>query len=388
LQRPVVLCFASYYLPGFKSGGPVRSLTNLCEWASDRFDVRVLTRNRDLGEAAHYPDCEPGTWHLRAAAGVTYLDESWRTPLQIRRAVLAAAPRLLYFQSFLDPLTTILPLIMRRFGLVPGTIPVAVAPRGELSPGALGLKARKKALYLTMARWLGLYRGISWHATSEAEVAHIRDWAGADARVFLASNLPRRVVACDRPARRPKRAGELQLVFISRVSRMKNLDGALAMLASAGVPATLDVYGMLEDPAYWSACQAQILALPPTIHVRYCGVVEPAEVPAVMDRYHALLLPTLGENFGHVILEALVAGCPVVISDRTPWRGLEVAHAGFDLDLDRPADFVAALRRLAAMDAAEYSEWSEGARRVGVEYSTRADVATPTLAMLDALTAR
>ena len=364
----------------------MRSLANLCDWAADRYAIRVLTRNRDLGEQQPYQGCGTGTWHSQDGITVGYVSESFRAPGLIRRAVREAAPDLLYFQSFLDPLTTVLPLTMRRLGLLPVSIPAVVAPRGELSPGALALKARKKNVYLRLARWFGLYRGVAWHATSDAEAGHIRRWAGADARVFLAPNLPRRAAIGAGAGRRDKRPGQLRLAFLSRVSRMKNLDGAIAMLAAAGVPVEFDIYGMLEDAPYWEHCQAAIRALPRQVTVRYCGVVPPADVPAVLDRYHAFFLPTLGENFGHVILEALLAGCPVLISDRTPWRGLEARRAGFDIDLENPDGFAAALRRLADMDAAQYTVWSDGARHAGLAYSAQADVAVPTFAMLAALT--
>lgn len=37
-ERPVILSFASYYLPGYKAGGPIRTLENLVENFSDEFD--------------------------------------------------------------------------------------------------------------------------------------------------------------------------------------------------------------------------------------------------------------------------------------------------------------------------------------------------------------
>ena len=51
MAKPRVLCFASYYLPGFRAGGPVRSLTRLCEWLEDDFEFRVVTRNRAIDAA-------------------------------------------------------------------------------------------------------------------------------------------------------------------------------------------------------------------------------------------------------------------------------------------------------------------------------------------------
>jgi glycosyltransferase involved in cell wall biosynthesis len=50
------------------------------------------------------------------------------------------------------------------------------------------------------------------------------------------------------------------------------------------------------------------------------GDVSPERVNAVFAAYDLFILPTLGENFGHVILEALTAGTPVLTSDQTQWK--------------------------------------------------------------------
>ena len=64
------------------------------------------------------------------------------------------------------------------------------------------------------------------------------------------------------------------------------------------------------------------------------GEVKHEKLHALLHEYDVMLLPTLGENFGHAIIEALDAGLPVVISDRTPWRNLEQAGVGADLPLE------------------------------------------------------
>jgi len=74
--------------------------------------------------------------------------------------------------------------------------------------------------------------------------------------------------------------------------------------------------------------------------------------------YHLFLLPTRGENFGHAILEALSAGCPVLISDQTPWRGLESSGIGWALPLTEPERFRAVLNQCIAMDEAEFAHRS------------------------------
>jgi glycosyltransferase involved in cell wall biosynthesis len=75
-----------------------------------------------------------------------------------------------------------------------------------------------------------------------------------------------------------------------------------------------------------------------------------------------LLHPTLGENFGHSIVEALWLGVPVLISDRAPWTNVQTFNAGWSLPLTHPQAFAEKLRDIYAMGD-EWLSLSEGAIR-------------------------
>ena len=68
--------------------------------------------------------------------------------------------------------------------------------------------------------------------------------------------------------------------------------------------------------------------------VKYYGDVTPVEVQNTFTKYHASVLLTKGENFGHAIIEAFSTARPVLISDNTPWQNLEQAGAGFSVPLN------------------------------------------------------
>ncbi|EQD61081.1 group 1 glycosyl transferase, partial [mine drainage metagenome] len=99
----------------------------------------------------------------------------------------------------------------------------------------------------------------------------------------------------------------------------------------------------------------------------YRGVVEHSRVQDVMAGYDVFFLPTLGENFGHVIMEAMAAGTPVLISDRTPWHGLADLGVGHDLPLANEDAFVAALESYSGM----FPEVREAQRSRVAAYATR-----------------
>ena len=366
-----VLTLCDYYLPGYKAGGPIQSISSLIARLRGEFRFSVVTRDRDLGVDTPYPDIDPDRWQERDGIPVLYMSPSRLGPRGLRRVFRENPHDVVYLNSFLSPPFTISTLLLRRLGLAP-RVPLVLAPRGELSGGALGLSRTKKRVYVAAARLLGLYRTLDWQASNELERDAILRWLpGTDpGRVRVVSPLPSDDGSqwTRDPETVDKRPGELDLVFLSRVSPMKNLEGALGALGALRGDVRFHIYGPREDRDYWNACEAIIRSLPSNVQVRSHGPVAREDVRPTLARHHALLLPTRGENFGHVILEALLAGCPVVISDRTPWRRLAAAGAGWDLALEDAAGFTDALQHLVAMDSAALRRMCHAARERALAY--------------------
>jgi glycosyltransferase involved in cell wall biosynthesis len=360
--RPRIATLADYYLPGFKAGGALRTLAHMAAQLGDDLDFRVVTRDRDMGDAAPYPGLPRGAWTETAGARVRYLAPDERSAGSMARAIGEARPDVVYLNSAFSPAFTLLPLLLRAARRLP-RVPFVVAPRGELSEGALAQKRAKKVAFLRMARAARLYRGVLWQASSELEAAEVRRWFGGGARVFVAPDVRERPAAALPPA--AKRAGELRVVFLSRIAAKKNLAGALEMLRGVQGDVRFAIHGPVDDAAHWEACRRVMETLPPNVRVEHAGPLEPAAIPGALASHHLFFFPTLGENFGHVILEALLAGLPVLTSDRTPWTGLEAADAGWTLPLEAPERFVQVLRRYVEMTGDEHARRSAAARAFG-----------------------
>jgi len=364
-----ILTSVGYYLPGYKAGGPIRTLTNMVDHLGDEFKFKIVTADRDFGDNKHYPGIKIDGWNRVGKAEVFYMSPNRRSLSDFKRLLCSTEYDVLYLNSFFSPHFTIKPLLIRRLRLIPDR-PLVVAPRGEFSPGALGLKSFKKRVYITAAKALGLYKGVVWQASSEHEEADIRCWFGSDARVVAAPNLPPVINAADESkAVKSKIKGCLKIIFLSRISRKKNLDGALKMLKGVKGEIQFNIYGPMEDKTYWTECQKIIGSLPENIEVRYCGSVAHEKVGAVMREHDIFFFPTLGENFGHVILEALCAGCPILISDQTPWQDLEEKGVGWDLPLSKPKIFREVLQMCVDMNNEEYVKWSVRVRVYGLGVS-------------------
>jgi glycosyltransferase involved in cell wall biosynthesis len=349
----------------------VRTLQFLVESLGDEFEFSIVTRDRDLGDDVPYPGIQPETWVPVGKSRVFYIDVQ-RLTLGRMRQILRETPHdILYLNSLFAPPFTVQPLLLRWLRQVPSKAAI-LRPRGELNPGALALKPMKKKIHLAVTQALGFYRGIVWHASTQHEVDDVRRNFGPDVRVVVAPNLSMPVPP---EAPRVKTAGHLRVVFISRVAKKKNLAVGLQALSQLTGQVEMNIYGPLEEDDYWAECQKIIAGLPPNIRVEYGGGVTPERVPGILREHHVFLFPTLGENFGHAIFEALAAGCPVIVSDRTPWRNLEAKQCGWDIPLEQEASFGLALQRCVEMDDGLFRVWSSAARQRALDYVRESEAA-------------
>jgi glycosyltransferase involved in cell wall biosynthesis len=205
---------------------------------------------------------------------------------------------------------------------------------------------------------LGLHKRITFHATNEREKAAILDFFPGS-RVIIADNLPK----SDQPPfiTVRKESGFLKCIFIARIVPIKNLLFLLQALGKVQATIELSIIGPVEDGGYWDECSAAIDALPANIKAYYSGPRRNDELIPILQQHHLFILPTTGENFGHSIFEALVAGRPVLISDQTPWLGLSERKVGWDLPLDNLAGFTAAIENMARWDQPVFDEWAASA---------------------------
>jgi glycosyltransferase involved in cell wall biosynthesis len=280
-----------------------------------------------------------------------YLTRSSEAPWTLARLARSSRADVVYANSLWSSMT-IRYLVARRLGLAP-RVPLVIAARGELSPGALALKRTKKAVFLRAARATGLLKGVVWQASTRLEEDEFRAALGSGEDIHVARDVA--VPHAPDVAAEPKRAGRARFVFVSRISPKKNLLRAVQLLQLVGGDVSLDVYGPKEDEVYWRECEALAARPGGPTRVRYAGVSAPLDVPGIFARYDFFLFPTLGENFGHVIVEALGAGCPVVLSDTTPWKDLEARGCGWALPLLEDERWAAVLQACVEMDAVEHA---------------------------------
>ena len=346
IPRYRILCLVGYYLPGYKGGGPIRTISNLIEHLGEEFDFWIITRDRDMGDSAPYP-CITNSWVAVGNARVFYASPGQLTLFSLNKIINSIDYDVLYLNSFFDPIFTLFPLLGRYLARA-NTKPVVLAPRGEFSAGALRLKFFKKYIYIKLLKFIKLYNNITWQASSADELQDILTALNIDnRRIYVASDIPTRIKNIDKYLCEDELQDRsmVRVVFLSRITPMKNLDYALQIMTSVCVNVVFDIYGPKEDVTYWKKCKKLIDKLPDNILCNYRGIVEPDNVICIFSKYDLLFLPTRGENFGHVIAESLSVGTPVLISDKTPWHNLKNNKLGEELSLDAPDAFITCIEK-------------------------------------------
>ena len=350
-----ILIIMGRYLPGYKEGGPVRSTKNLVDQLGNEYDIRVACYDRDSGDKEQYSNIKLFEWNNVGNGLVYYVPEKGFTI----RVILDLAKQvdIIYMWGCLNTYTIKI-LALKRIGIAKNK--VVVASMGLFSPKAFRIKYLKKKIVVSMMNFMGLFRNVYWSVTSEMEKNELQQqvWA-KDEKIYIAEDLPR--IVNSEAIKKAKNPAELKVVWISRIAPKKNLSKAIEILEKCKASIEFTIYGPIFDEEYWKLCQNKLSNLPHNIKWEWKGNLDSEKVVETLKGYHVFLFPTLGENFGHVIQEALSAGCPCIISDQTPWQDLYEKNAGYVGALDNINGFVQELEKYAAMNQSEYDFYCNSA---------------------------
>jgi len=381
-----ILIITGRYLPGYKDGGPVRTIKNLTDMYGDDYHFTVMCADRDHGDTKAYDGIKTGIDNINRVgkADVVYVADGKYSNSDI--TALAARNDLVYVCGPYNDYA-IKSLILNKRGKI--KCPFVLAPMGSFSKGALAIGSKKKKLFLAAMKSLGLFNKVYFSVTSEVEKKEMAEALGKEYRCFIAED-PQRLpekklsksnndvvdVSDKRDTMKMNIIAEeddtrnnvdredrcLSVVFLSRISEKKNLLGAAEILGYVKSKIRFDVYGTMEDSQYFEKCKTELDKLPENISWEYKGEAESERVPEVLSQYDVFLFPTHGENFGHVISEALSAGTIPVISDTTPWLDFEEKESGYVLPHGEYKKFAEVIDRLACMPEDELNKISENAR--------------------------
>lgn len=351
-----VLILMGRYLPGYKDGGPVRTIKNLTDIFGKEYDIRIMCKDRDHGDLQQYPNISADTYNKVGNANVYYVkNEKFKFKNMLNEIkkvdiVYCCGP----YNDY-----AIKAMVLKRLGFF--KIPLVIASMGSFSKGALSIKSKKKMIFLNIMKKLGFFKKIIWSVTSNIEEKELKKILGKNEKCIIAEDLPR-VERVNHRYR--KEINTLKVIFISRISKMKNLEAAIEIISRINDYSIIfDIYGNIEDKEYWRLCKKELEKLPMNIKWKYQGECDSNNVIETLANYDVFLFPTLGENFGHVISEALLAGCVPVISDQTPWLDLDNYKCGNVINLKNINSFVDVLVKYIKMDEIDFNIYVRNAQK-------------------------
>lgn len=358
-KKTKLLIFCDWYAPAFKAGGPIRSIVNFVDRFKDQYDIHVFTSDRDINEKKPFKNIQVDHWLEKDGYHIWYYSPGTMTYKKVKSVIAEINPDKIYLNSMFSNM--IKPMVA---AYTSGRL--IIAPRGMLRRSALVVKPIKKLIYLRLLKLMGLAPYLSFHSTGEDETKDIKRFFPKAKRILLAPNLP--VAVNKNLSTAEKASGKLRIVFVGRLHPIKKLDFLLDALFRVKGDIALDIVATREDADYWRKCKKLISKLQFKVDIESYIDLPHAKIKPLLEKAHLFVLPTEGENFGHAIFEALAVGCPVLISDQTPWRNLESKKAGIDLPLSNLSGFTKAIQTFVDMGDDEWQEYRNGALALARDY--------------------
>ncbi len=327
------------YAPAWRYGGPIHTVHGLCRaLAEANHKVEVYTTNVDGPGDLDVPLCQPVQ---RDGVTVTYFP--CRRLRRLYRATELGRALDRHARDF-DIVHThsvfLWPTWAAATAAQAAGRPYVLSPRGMLVPELIDAKsAWLKRLWIRAIERGNLARATMIHVTSAVEAKHLARAGLALSTVRVVPNGVDLPAISDRP-RRPR-----AIVYLGRLSWKKNLEALIDAVPS--LPgATLVVAGP-DDEGLAPALRARAHGLGLDERVWFRGPVEREEKSSLLAESGCLVLPSLNENFGNVVVEAMAHACPVVVTPDVGAREV-VEESGAGLiasDTSAPA-LVAAIGRI------------------------------------------
>jgi len=364
--RKNVIIFYDYFLPAYKAGGPVQSIANLVRKFGGTIDFFIVCSAHDHNEISQLENIVTDKWcsFENDTAQVFYISKINLTKKTFIKIYCEVRPDIAIINGLFSWWFNIIPLYVK------SNCKKIIAPRGMLQKGALASKTIKKAVYIKLLKYSGLLKNVKWHATDSQEEQDIGRVMGFASNISIMPNIPKKPLESISYI---NKGVTLKFCYLSLIAEKKNLLLLLKALHFFKSDLILDIYGPVKDPDYWLLCQAEIRSLTlANLQISYKGDVKPDEVQRTICNYHAMVLPSKGENFGHAIYEAFSVGRPVIISKTTPWQNLKEKKAGWDIDVNTE-NIITALKELESLNQENFDLYCNNAHKIAFDYYYKTD---------------
>jgi glycosyltransferase involved in cell wall biosynthesis len=368
-----VLHVVPSYLPARRYGGPVFATHALCAaLARNGLDVTVFTTNVDgAGES----DVPIGIPVLKDGVNVRYFRSSILRRLYFSPGMAHALEAecdsfdLMHLHSvYLWPTAMAARMARRR------NVPYLISPRGMLVKELIVRKSTwLKSAWISLIERRNLECAAGIHVTSSAEARELRRFGFALPAIY---EVPNGVAAESEPDEvdtLPEKTVELLargrpvVLFLGRINWKKGLDRLIAAMSQLP-EADLLIAGNDEEQ-YTAELMALAAQKGVQNQVFFLGPVYGLAKKELYRRATLFALPSYSENFGNTVLEAMVEGCPVVVTPEVGARSIVEESGGGLVTIGEPALLGDAIRRLIVDTALRADMSRRGKEMMKAKYS-------------------
>ena len=325
------------YLPATRYGGPIYAVHGLCRALVARgHEVSVFTTNVDgAGES----DVSLDRPVLLDGVNVRYFATSFRR-LYVSQAMgnalddSIAGYDLVHLHSvFLWPVYAAARAAQR------AAIPYVISPRGMLVPELIARKSYvAKMLWIRAVERRTFTHAAAVHFTAQTEWDDARKLPMALPSSFIVPN------GIDLPPLHPLPRLTATLLYLGRINWKKGLDRLIDALAL--LPETMLIIAGNDEEDLMPKLRAQAARNGTAARIDFRGPVAGAAKDALLETSTMLVLPSHSENFGNVVLEAMAASMPVIVTPQVGLaRDVEEADAGIVCE-NEPKSLAEAIRAL------------------------------------------
>jgi glycosyltransferase involved in cell wall biosynthesis len=325
------------YLPATRYGGPIYAVHGLCRALVARgHEVSVFTTNADGAGESDVPLDQPV---LLDGVNVRYFATSFRR-LYVSQAMgnalddSIAGYDLVHLHSvFLWPVYAAARAAQR------AAVPYLISPRGMLVPELIARKSYvAKMLWIRAVERRTFAHAAAIHFTAQTEWEDARKLPMALPSPFIVPN------GIDLPPLSLLPRLTDTLLYLGRISWKKGLDRLIDALAL--LPETMLIIAGNDEEDLIPKLRAQAARNGTAARIDFRGPVAGAAKDALLHTSTMLVLPSHSENFGNVVLEAMAASMPVLVTPRVGLaRDVEEADAGIVCE-NEPESLAEAIRAL------------------------------------------
>lgn len=254
--------------------------------------------------------------------------------------------------------------------------PYILTPHGMLYPTALSIKKWKKNLMLWYWFRKDIKEAACLHVTCQQEADYCRQF-GYEGPIAIIPNavvIPKDIMELSKSKPDIIHTSNKRIFgFLGRlhpIKKVENLLYALDLLRTSDVFHNINLSDILSlqimgkyDEQYEVFLKAETKRLKLDDCVEFVGFVNGPEKYKRLSHLSVLMVPSVQENFGMIVPEALICGTPVYASLGTPWEELNTFHCGWWKD-NRPETIAEVMMTVLSMSKVELNEMGENGRRL------------------------